>query len=418
MITTIALGISGLSLLTWLFLLLFWGQFWRCDQQLEPNLAPTLSAAGTELSWPAVAVIVPARNEAPVIDQSVRSLLNQDYPAALTVLLVDDQSDDGTAAIAQNVAQELQTEAGTTQNTLRVLSGQPLPKGWTGKLWALEQGTQAAQTLTSQPKYLLLTDADILHPPDNLRNLVIKAESEDLAMTSLMVKLRCQSFWERFLIPAFIFFFQKLYPFPWVNNVARRVAAAAGGCILVRRDVLSRLGGIGVVREALIDDCSLAAAVKFQDPALPDAKGQRWNKIWLGLSQTTFSLRDYPDLDSIWTMVARTAYTQLRYSPWLLLGTLIGMSLVYLAAPIGLFYGIWSQHLALVGINGLTWIFMAIAYGPTLKLYKQSPLLGFCLPAIALLYNLMTLDSARRHWQGQGGAWKGRVYGSAATSGS
>jgi hopene-associated glycosyltransferase HpnB len=262
----------------------------------------------------------------------------------------------------------------------------------------MDQGIQQAQTLFSLPEYLLLTDADIEHDPANLRQLVAKAEREELDLVSLMVLLRCQSWWERLLIPAFVFFFQKLYPFPWVNDPSKPIAAAAGGCILLRRTALAEAGGIQVIRQALIDDCALAQAIKSNQ-----------GRIWLGLSASTRSLRPYPSLETIWEMVARTAFTQLNYSPLLLGGTLIGLLLIYGIPPLAvILVGLVGWPVALAGLAG--WILMAWAYLSTLRLYRCSPWLAFCLPAIALLYTAMTLDSALRHWRGQGGAWKGRVY--------
>ncbi|BFM41103.1 glycosyltransferase [Synechocystis sp. LKSZ1] len=383
----LVLGIALLSLLIWLFLLLFWGQFWRCNQTLGDD-APPLSA------YPRVWAIIPARNEAPVISQSLTSLLNQDYPGPFHLVLVDDQSDDGTGTMATQTASSL-----GKAKTLTVLTGQPLPPGWSGKLWALEQGIQSALQSSDPPDYFLLTDADIDHSPHSLRDLVQKAETEKLALTSLMVQLRCQSFWEKLLIPAFIFFFQKLYPFPWVNNPQRSTAAAAGGCILIRRQALETIGGIQSLRDALIDDCTLGQKVK--------AQGQ---PIWLGLTTATHSLRPYDSLASIWSMVARTAYTQLHYNPFLLGGTILGMGLVYLIPPLALGMGMGTSYQLLAILGGLTWGLMALAYFPTLRLYHLPFYWGLTLPFTALLYTLMTLDSARRHWQGQGGAWKGRVY--------
>jgi hopene-associated glycosyltransferase HpnB len=290
----------------------------------------------------------------------------------------------------------------------------------------MHQGVQKAETLGSD--YLWLADADIRHAPDSLSQLLHKAETEDLAMASLMVQLRCESPWERLLIPAFIFFFQKLYPFPWVNQARSRMAGAAGGCILIRHQVLSDIGGLEILREALIDDCTLAAKIKgvgglglgsFLSPQQPQ------RAIWLGLGPETLSLRPYDTLESIWSMVARTAYTQLRYSPWLLAGTILGMTLVYLIAPLGLLASLgviasgmaighspWGLGPATAMVCGTTWSLMAIAYSPTLRLYRQPWYYAWALPAIAFLYTLMTLDSARRHWQGKGGAWKGRTYAS------
>jgi hopene-associated glycosyltransferase HpnB len=378
---------AALSLLIWVFLLLGWGNFWRCDQFLG-------NEAGELASYPAVTVIVPARDEADVLDHSLPSILKQNYPGELRVILVDDQSTDGTGDVAQAVAARL----GQTDR-LQVIMGQPLSPGWSGKLWAVEQGWRHLQQQDSPPDYLLLTDADIAHGGQTIKQLVSKAEAENLALVSLMVMLRCDSTWEKFLIPAFIFFFQKLYPFPWVNDPARNTAAAAGGCILLRRDALTAIGGIAALKEALIDDCTLAQKVKALN--LP---------IWLGLSRDNWSLRPYDHLETIWNMVARTAYTQLNYNPLLLLGTLVGMGLVYLTAPLAVLLGIILNNSYLLGLGALTWGLMAIAYGPTLKLYGRSPFWGLALPLIGLLYSLMTVDSAWRHGRGQGGGWKGRVY--------
>ncbi|MBW4575827.1 MAG: glycosyltransferase [Aphanothece sp. CMT-3BRIN-NPC111] len=390
----VELAITILSLAIWVILLGLRGQFWRADQREEVQV--------TDISvWPSVCAVVPARNEADLLPVTLRSLFMQDYPGSLTVLLIDDHSTDGTAKVAESVAQALDKRW-----QLNILSGEPLPTGWTGKLWAMEQGISYAQKLTPPPEYFLLTDADIEHDASNLRKLISKAEKENLDLVSLMVLLRCKSFWEQLLIPAFVFFFQKLYPFRWVNDPLNSTAAAAGGCILITREALTRIGGFQEVRQALIDDCALAEAVKSTKGYKQDGKGG----IWLGLSRLTHSLRPYPSLSSIWDMVARTAFTQLNYSPWLLLGTLIGMTLIYLVPPVGVILGGLTGNWLIMSLSLAIWLLMAIAYLPTLRLYGCSPLLAFCLPAIALLYTLMTLDSAWRHWQKRGGAWKGRVY--------
>ncbi|MBE8997418.1 glycosyltransferase [Nostoc sp. LEGE 12447] len=397
----IVLGLTLLSLTIWLGLLCFWGQFWRTDQQLEVETLHTRSLQ----SLPVVCAVVPARNEAEFIPTSLRSLLLQDYPGSFNVFLVDDRSTDRTANFAEGVAHAV----GKPQQ-LHIISGEPLPAGWSGKLWAVEQGIKSASKFA--PDYFLLTDADIEHDPSNLRRLVAKAVQEDLDLVSVMVRLRCESFWEKLLIPAFVFFFQKLYPFRWVNNPNNPTAAAAGGSILIAREALERIGGIQVIRQALIDDCALAQAVKKSG-----GQGDRENnpmlsqgRIWLGLSRLTRSLRPYDSLATIWDMVARTAYTQLNYSPLLLLGTLVGMPLIYLVPPVcvilGAVWGNWA--IALTGLLG--WLLMTFAYYPTIRFYKCSPWFALSLPAIAFLYTLMTLDSALRHWQGRGGAWKGRVY--------
>ncbi|MCW5315935.1 glycosyltransferase [Nostoc sp. KVJ3] len=410
----IVLGLVLLSLTIWLGLLCFRGQFWRTDQQLE---AETLDTTSLE-SFPVVCAVVPARNEAELLPTTLRSLLLQDYPGYFNVFLVDDRSTDRTANFAEGVAHAI----GKPQQ-LHIISGELLPSGWSGKLWAVEQGINSASKFA--PDYFLLTDADIEHDPGNLRRLVAKAVQEDLDMVSVMVRLRCDSFWEKLLIPAFVFFFQKLYPFRWVNNPNNLTAAAAGGSILIRREALERIGGIQVIRQALIDDCALAQAVKqsrgdegelfnkfLTQCPVPNSQSPIPNqgRIWLGLSTLTRSLRPYDSLATIWDMVARTAYTQLNYSPLLLLGTLVGMPLIYLVPPVCVILGaVWgSWAIALTGLLG--WLLMAFAYYPTIRFYKCSPWLAFSLPAIAFLYTLMTLDSALQHWQGRGGAWKGRVY--------
>ncbi|MEM8722435.1 MAG: glycosyltransferase [Cyanobacteria bacterium P01_G01_bin.39] len=376
--------IVGLSLAIWLFLILFWGNFWRGDQRLTSDTK--------EIAAPRIWAVVPARDEAEAIALCLTSLLNQNYPGEFSVIVVDDNSSDRTGEIAQETASSL----GKQQN-LTVITGKPLPDGWSGKLWAMNQGIEFAQTKT--PDYILLTDADIQHDQDNLKQLVAQATVKNLDLVSLMVLLRCQSFWEKLLIPAFVFFFQKLYPFPWVNDPRKSLAAAAGGCILISNQALTSIGGIAAIKDALIDDCSLAHAVKSQQ-----------KNIWLGLTETTISLRGYDNLKVIWNTIARTAYTQLNYSPWLLVGTLMGMALVYLVTPIYLVVGILSSNWLIVAICILTWMLMIIAYLPTIRLYKLSPLWAFWLPAIAFLYTLMTLDSAIKYYQGQGGAWKGRTY--------
>jgi glycosyltransferase involved in cell wall biosynthesis len=364
--TAIIFSLTLLSLVIWIFLLLFWGQFWRVNHQLETNKDEDIDTN----TLPTVCVVIPARDEADVIPISVRSLLQQDYPGKFTIFLVDDQSSDGTAHIAQGVAHALDQ---TPQ--LQIVTSTSLPPGWTGKLWAMEQG------------------------PSNLRRLVAKAEAKNLDLVSIMVRLRCQSFWEQLLIPAFVFFFQKLYPFTWVNNPKKATAAAAGGCILIRAQALNRIGGLQIIRQALIDDCSLAKAVKSNN-----------GKIWLGLSAFTYSLRPYDSLKTIWDMVARSAYTQLNYSPLLLLGSLVGMTLVYLLPPIGIIFGVVLGNWIITITALIGYLIMTFAYFPIIRFYKCSPAFAFSLPIIGFLYTLMTVDSAISHWQGRGGAWKGRVY--------
>ena len=383
---TIVLTLTFISLITWLFLLLFWGKFWRVNHQLGTHKSVI------EKPLPTVCVIVPARNEADVIPISLRSLLLQDYTGNFTIFLVDDQSSDGTANFAQGVAYAIDKT-----DKLQIVSSASLPTGWTGKLWAMAQGVEKASKLT--PDYFLLTDADIQHDISNLRRLVAKAESQNLDLVSIMVRLRCQSFWEQLLIPAFVFFFQKLYPFSWVNNPKKTTAAAAGGCILIHRESLNRIGGLQIIRQALIDDCSLAKAIKSNH-----------GKIWLGLSTSTISLRPYDSLKTIWDMVARSAYTQLNYSPVLLVGSLSGMTLVYLLPPIGIILGVLLGNWTITLVSFTAYLLMTFAYLPIIRFYKCPAIFAFSLPIIAFLYTLMTVDSALRHWQGRGGEWKGRVY--------
>lgn len=387
--TVILLAISLVSCSIWLYLLACRGGFWQAGQRLDENLSELAT-------YPAIIAVVPARDEADVLPSSLKSLLSQEYPGEFSVILIDDRSTDGTAEVAAKVAETIsQTER------LALISGEPLPSGWSGKLWAMEQGVQYVQKLSIPFDYFLFTDADIEHHQANLKELAAKAVTENLDLTSLMVRLRCESFWEKILIPAFVFFFQKLYPFTWANDPQNKLAAAAGGCILIRRKALERIGGLPAIRETLIDDCGLAQAVKSSKPG---------TKIWLGLTDKTCSLRSYPSLKSIWNLVARTAFTQLNYSPLLLLGTVAAMVLIYLAPPIGTVLGILSGNTAITSFSLLAWLLMAIAYFPTLKLYRRSPLWAVTLPGIAWLYTLMTIDSALRHWQGRGGGWKGRVY--------
>jgi hopene-associated glycosyltransferase HpnB len=333
-------------------------------------------------------LVIPARNEAAGIADTLASLLRQDYPGPYTVVVVDDDSSDSTADIARRIAAEM----GAAQR-LQVIAGTPLPGGWTGKLWAVKQGVDAAMGRPEPPDYLLLSDADIVYAPQVLRALVVRAITGRLVLTSLMVKLRCESVAERALIPAFVFFFQMLYPFRWVNRGDRATAAAAGGCMLVRADALRAAGGIAAIRSALIDDCALARLLKARGP------------IWLGLTERAHSSRPYPAIQDIRRMVARSAYAQLRYSPLLLAGTTVGMGLTYLAPPLlVLFADGPAQWLGL-----LAWGLMAVAFQPTLQLYRRSPLWGLALPAIALCYMLFTLDSGLQHARGKGGLWKGRV---------
>ena len=375
--TALALGALGCAI--WAYLLLARGGFWWHVPRLEAR-APAY--------WPAVVAVIPARDEADGIEACVGSLLDQDYAGPLRIVVVDDHSSDGTAALAQRAA-----ATRGSADRLRIVEGQALLAGWTGKLWAVAQGLAAADAWMPEADYVLLSDADIAHDPRNLAELVGHAEAGGRDLVSLMVVLHCRTWAERALIPAFVFFFEMLYPFAWVNRRDRRTAAAAGGCMLARRAALARIGGVASIRGALIDDCALAAALKRTGP------------IWLGLATRTRSLRVYEKLGDIWLMVARTAYVQLDHSPMLLGLTVAGMAITYLAPPALLLVG---GVPALLGT--LAWLAMAAAYAPTLRRYQRSLAWAPLLPLVALFYTAATVGSAWRHYRGRGGAWKGRVY--------
>jgi hopene-associated glycosyltransferase HpnB len=370
----------------WLYLIAARGGFWLAAERDDR------SAPGEVLSWngawPAIAAIIPARDEAACIGETVSSLLRQPYAGEFNVIVVDDQSRDGTAQAARDAAASL-----GKVDRLKVVSGQPLPAGWTGKLWAQQQGVALVENLPNPPDYLLFTDADIVYGGDALPQLVTRALANGFVLTSLMVKLRCKSFAERLLVPAFIFFFQMLYPFAWANDRRRAIAAAAGGCMLVRRAVLHQAGGLAAIRGALIDDCALAKLLKARGP------------IWIGLTERVHSIRAYPKFADIRRMVSRTAYAELGYSPLLLAGTIAGLALVYLA-PVAL--AVFADGVAeFLGL--FVWLLMALAFRPTLRLYGLSAFWGLALPAIAAIYMAFTLDSAYQHARGRGGMWKGRV---------
>jgi hopene-associated glycosyltransferase HpnB len=367
----------------WLYLLVARGGFWLAAER--DGSETTAAMPGP---WPAIVAVIPARDEAASIGETVASLLAQNYSGELRVVVVDDNSRDATAETAREAAARL----GKAER-LTVLSGGALPAGWTGKLWAQQQGVAFVDALPSPPAYVLLTDADIVYAPDAVSRLAVRARESGAVLSSLMVKLHCTSLAERAFIPAFIFFFQMLYPFAWANDARRATAAAAGGCMLVRRDVLHDAGGMAAIRGALIDDCALAKLLKARGP------------IWIGLTERVRSIREYPAVADIRGMVARTAYAQLRYSPLLLAGTVLGLALTYLA-PVGfaLFAGGYTQ---LAGI--LTWLAMALAFWPTLRFYGLPVVWGLALPAIAAIYMAFTIDSAYQHARGRGGMWKGRA---------
>jgi hopene-associated glycosyltransferase HpnB len=367
-------------LASWLYLLLGRGFFWLGRERDD-------QAPAGQGSWPFVVAVIAARDEAECVGDTVASLLRQDYPGIFAVILVDDQSRDGTAQIARDAAAAL-----GAADRLTVISGRSLPAGWTGKLWAQSQGVEVAEAMAEPPDYILFTDADIVYVPEELRKLVARARAGTV-LTSLMAKLRCESFAERMFVPAFIFFFQMLYPFAWANDPRRSTAAAAGGCMLVRRETLRAAGGMASIRNALIDDCALAKRLKAHGP------------IWIGLTDGVCSARAYPAVEDIRKMVSRTAYAQLQYSPLILLGTVAGLAATYLF-PVLL--ALFASGLPRI-IGVAAWLSMALAFQPILRFYRVSPLWGVALPVIAATYMAFTLDSAYQHARGRGGMWKGRA---------
>ncbi|WP_338674992.1 glycosyltransferase [Streptomyces sp. SCSIO 30461] len=387
--------IAVISLGVWLWLLLGRGFFWRTDQRL-----PRCDAApGVYDDWPTVVIVVPARDEAAVLPESLPSLLRQAYPGQAEVILVDDGSTDGTGALAR----ELSARYGGLPLTV-ASPGEP-DAGWTGKLWSLRHGIALA--LSEDPEYLLLTDADIAHEPDSLSELVAAARAHGIDLVSQMARLRVATLWERLVVPAFVYFFAQLYPFRWINRRKpgrrARATAAAGGCVLLRTATAVRAGIPESVRQSVIDDVAVARAVR-----------RAGGRVWLGLAERVDSIRPYPRLADLWRMVSRSAYAQLRHSPLLLAGTAAGLVVVYLVPPVAAFAGMYAAGgtvAAVAGWAGLAaWALMAGTYMPMLRYYRQSLWLAPLLPLTALLYLLMTVDSAMRHYRGRGAAWKGRTY--------
>jgi hopene-associated glycosyltransferase HpnB len=386
-----------LPAVAWAYLLAAHGGFWRTGCRLPVHGQHPEPRAG---EWPSVVAVIPARDEADMLPETLPSLLAQKYAGELLVVLVDDSSSDGTAAVAESLGRG--SGAG-----LRVVDGQPLPDGWAGKIWAMAQGVAAA----GDCDYLLFTDADIAFEPGTVGALVRAAVTDDRALLSQMALLRADTGWERWLVPAFVYFFAQLYPFRRVGRPRARTAAAAGGCMLVRRPVLAAAGGLDRIRDARIDDIALARLLK-RPPA-----GAR---CWLGFSTDVRSRRPYPRLAELWGMVSRSAYTQLRYSPALLAAVLAGLAWLYLLPPVAALGGLAALAAGASGGPGAAaawcaaaglagWAVQAVTYVPVLRMYRLSGLRAPGLPLVALLYAGMTADSARLHHAGRGGAWKGRT---------
>ena len=393
-------ALSLLAVGAWLVLLLARGGFWRTDVRL-----PASNLADQPTQWPALAIVVPARNESEVLPHTLPALLAQDYPGPLAVYLVDDESDDATADIAYKTA----VGVGASDRLMVIRSG-PRPAGWMGKTWALHNGVNAA--LAGDPDLLLLTDADIRHPAGSARDLVAAAMRHDFDLVSQMALLRVGSLWDRLLIPAFVMFFGMVYPFRWSNDPRNRTAAAAGGCLLVRANALARGGGIEAIAGAVIDDCALARRIK--DHGRPDG-----GRTWLGLSREIRSVRRYRGLQDIWSMVTRSAYAQLDFSIRRLAGTLIGLLLVFVWPPVAtvlgavtLAAGAAAAPAGLLLAAGLAaWALMAASLVPMLRWYRTPIVVALALPITAALYTLMTIDSARLDRSGRGGRWRGRRVG-------
>ena len=399
--------------ITWVYLLAGHGGYWRTDQRLPlpgreaasrgglGGSPPEASTAGDPAAWPGVTAIVPARNESAALPGTLPTLLGQDYPGDFRVVLVDDDSSDGTSEVATSIGRRARP------GRLRVLPGSPSPPGWAGKVWAMQQGLCAADGAPGDAGYILFTDADIGYAPGVVAALVRAAEDDDRGLVSQMALLRADAFWERLIVPAFVYFFAQLYPFRRVNRPSARTAAAAGGCMLVRRSALAAVGGLEPIRGARIDDVALGRLLKS-----PPARV----RCWLGFTTDVTSRRPYPRLPDLWDMVARSAYTQLRYSPAVLAATLAGLVWLYALPPAAALGGLgWlaagggpaAGWLAATGLAG--WAIMSVSYIPVLRLYRLSAWRAPALPLIALLYAGMTADSARRYHLGRGGQWKGRT---------
>jgi hopene-associated glycosyltransferase HpnB len=387
------LVMSGwLTLSIWIYLFLFHGRFWRINSILAPNTRETheLETPISAAAPARVAVIIPARNETDLIGRTVTSMLQQTGPLSLDIFVIDDSSSDGTAQAALAAARDVKQ---TQRATVSIIQGKPLVPGWSGKLWAVEQGIERASALS--PDFFLLTDADIEHAPDSAATLVGIAQQGDYDLASFMVRLHCETFAERALLPAFVFFFLKLYPPSWIANPRRSMAGAAGGSILIRPEALRRAGGIESIRGEVIDDCALARRVK-----------ESGGKIWLGMARETRSIRPYGTFTEIGRMISRGAFNQLRHSAWMLLLAISGLTVTYLLPPILVFF---SHRWLPAILGGAAWLLMAICFLPMVRLYRLNPLWTLALPLIAIFYMGAAVHSAFKYWSGRGGEWKGRI---------
>lgn len=376
-------GIIALAI--WLHIFFGRGWFW-----FLPKWDADRSEVPPSAEWPSVVAVVPARNEQETIGQVVASLARQDYAGRFQIVVVDDHSEDATAANATQAARD-----NSAEDQVSFVSAAPLPPGWTGKLWALNEGVKSASVVSEHaPAFFWFTDADIAHSPDTLRRLVALALRRQADLTSLMVLLQAKTFPERALIPAFLYFFLMLYPPKWIADEELGTAGAAGGCILLKREALEKIGGLAAIRGEVIDDCALAKAVK-----------NGGGHVWMGLTRKSVSLRAYETFGEIRDLISRTAFTQLRYSTLVLLGTLAGMFLTY-TVPILLLFA----HDPIAKCLGfIAWFLMALSFVPTTQFYRVSLLWAPLLPLPALFYSSATWQSAMRYWKGQGGLWKGRA---------
>ena len=368
---------AAATLALWLYLIFFRGAFWR---EFLNRAAPP---EGPLEPPPRIVAIIPARNEAPTIGRTVASLAAQHYPGLFHIIVVDDDSTDGTAAAAR---------AAATPDVLTVFHAAALPAGWTGKLWALSEGIRRSARF--HPDYLLLTDADIVHPAGALESLAARAAAGPYDLVSFMATLQCHSPAERALVPAFVFFFFLLYPPAWIRNPRRSTAGAAGGCMLLRQAALDKIGGIEPIRGSLIDDCALARAIK-----------RSGGRIWLGLNPATISTRSYGAFGEIGRMISRTAFTQLRHSALRLLAAIIGLTVTYLLPPV---VAVVAPQPA-AGMAATAWLLMSISYFPALRFYNRGWFAAPLLPLVALFYLGATIHSAISYWLGSGGSWKGRI---------